>query len=487
MQQEDIQFLVDLQLALHAHDVPLGGGESTETLFQRDNFSVQVRALIGEGLARVIDVSGNAEAGVADCTVQSAHRVVLLSDINECSGSRGAQFEQLVHLLNEERIFLEEIGRRGQPKLLYAHSEIPLQRAHGFQAKVELPLLRFKLNERVEKLILFSAQIQNILVLFEQIDLLFQAVHDGSQLVQLDVDETLRAIAGIEFRFPRVTDVCTRQGVQKLQPASWQCARRLQGQDAGLRDVLDLQCLPELVDALPAAENPNAEMLLSGFLNFSRRGPVELAVFQGHRQGQIRSFYGLVESPNFLHFPPTRMHVAHNVRVGRFHKQINVHAEHVRIEQIRPSFNLDVAEPFHLTRAHASDEKVVNGLIQLVHRSPDQIVTLQNPKLVLHIVAQRGGPKLPEHLLLVIEGLLTFQQNLGSGAVDIELPMGDQFSSAVTQSTQQQQQPPVLAQQFEVRAQVTEVDQVSFGGRGCGHNCRRNFARFGQTFLFRSL
>ena len=73
-----------------------------------------------------------------------------------------------------------------------------------------------QLDERFKKLCLLTAEIEDFVAFLEAIHLHFEAIHDGYQFFQLEVDELLGFQAGLEPAFFGVLDVFLAKDIQEF-------------------------------------------------------------------------------------------------------------------------------------------------------------------------------------------------------------------------------------------------------------------------------
>ena len=139
--------------------------------------------------------------------------------------------------------------------------------------------MRFELHKRIEKFGLLSREVKDFIFFLEPIDLHLQAVHNGDQFFELDVDELFCFEAGLKPGLFGEIDEFLTQYAQKILSPAVKRARGAQGQDVRSRDVVHLKRSSHLPDALAAVEDAKLVMLLAclferRFVNF---GPVWVA------------------------------------------------------------------------------------------------------------------------------------------------------------------------------------------------------------------
>ena len=94
------------------------------------------------------------------------------------------------------------------------------------------------MNERVEEFRLLAAEVEDFVSLLKTVHLHLEAVHDGDQLLKLDVDELFGLEARFQARLFGELDVLIAEDAEEFLRAAGQGAARLERQNVRPYDIV---------------------------------------------------------------------------------------------------------------------------------------------------------------------------------------------------------------------------------------------------------
>ena len=329
---------------------------------------------------------------------------------------------------------------------------------------VHFPKLTFQVDERVEVLVLFAGEVEDLVLGSVVIDLPLQRVGQRIDLLQLLVDELLGLHVGGQTRLRRVIDVRRRQRVQKaLRPVREDVAAG-HGDDARALHVGRLKGPTVLANPHGPGLHPNPEVLLCRCFEARRvagHGFVEphheVDAALGHALPKPRfQLRLLVLAVGRIQHDPAPLRVQHEEVNGRSGKN--------RREFFHVGLYEHTPESGNRGFFDAADEVVINGVVNFINDATNEVVRSKDAELVLDfvvVVAEAARNTARRQHGLNARGALLIDQNLRRGLVHVHHLVRHQPPSGVAHDGQPHEQPPVLPHQLDVRPQIFEADEGS--------------------------
>ena len=240
-----------------------------------------------------------------------------------------------------------------------------------------------------------------------------------------------------------------------------------QGKDARALNVVGFQPPTVLLDALVAGEHREA-VLRTANLFQPRLFAAEIALEPNGEVHAVR-LHPLAKATlrRDLHLVFGLAWQPQTVVAGIDHEQIDGLARHAGRPVLDVAFDGHGRKPFDGRFLDASNQGVVDRVVNFVNDPANQVVAAQHAQLVLDVVVvqtvgrrhRRGAPHHAHHPSV----LLVRQQQLRGRLVHIHLPVRHQPPHPVTQHHEGHQHPPVLPHQLDVGGQIFQTQERLLG------------------------
>ena len=462
LEQVDGELFIDAELPLHGENVALGLGEARQTRLELPDAGLQIDATSLHRAHLVGEVTDHVAAHVLGARVQSAHLIRSWLHIQQQCCALGFEFHQVPDLVGHPRVVKHEVRGGGELRASVGRREEDAQVVERLCLHIHFPKLTFQVDERVEELVLFAGEVEDLVLGSVVIDLPLQGVGQRVDLLQLLVDELLGLHVGGQTRFRRVIDVGRRQRIQEpLRPVREDVAAGHRD-DARALHVGRLKGPTVLANPHGPGLHPNSEVLfgrcfetgrVAGDLLVEPHNQIDAALSHTLPKPRLQLCLVVLAVGGVQHDPaPLRVQ----------HEEVNGASRHARRKPLRVGLDRDGAEPLHGHLFDATDKMVIHVVGDFVDGAAHQVVGTQDAKLVLDfvvVIAEVAGDTARRQHGLNARGALLIDKDLRRRLVHVHHLVCHQPPASVAHNGQPHEQPPVLAHQLDVRPQIFEADE----------------------------